>query len=640
MRAFIADHKPNRNLLIQAQPGVGKTHLAVEIAQSEATQGRRIFYAMQNHAHFNTIQAMPHACRAEWYHWLALTAESPDTGNTMCLYPDEMTTWTKKGYPAMKLCDSLCSVYKPNCEFRRQALRTENIIAGTHDHVALGMQVGDFDVAFVDELPLAAFLRPRHIPKDGLRLAGVGPAVDLAALLWDIADHAGEKETIQGRELFDRIGDLLLDVYAQFDDDYEGAKPEVPWISRPADVDKAPYWYIPDLLLLSVQEREAWTRGESQWLNRISLTRGGLMLLKRADPWDQLPAHMIFLDATGNPTIYRQIFERPVEVFSPNVERKGQVYQVAGRLNGTSTFLEKIPGERSERRTPKKRLSKQGLEALDWCEQMIALGGYESPGCVTFLDAVPEFEAVFGQGRCLHFFAQRGSNNLLECDAGFVVGTPQPDDRDLMKQAAMLMPRRARPFSLVESTVDGKQMIHPARGIELRAYQYFDERGQAERYVSGFWNDQDLNAMADVFREQEIIQAIHRFRPITRAVPVFVLTSTPTSEPLTGIFDDLPEALGELTGESIPAGIPNWRAWLRLKPKLMEWWFEGREIDNRLIAGFLDISENTIRRWNWLGIISAEFPDLWQPTKIAPKDKKGGNPKNGLAPTARTPIVN
>ena len=638
MLSYIREPKPARNLLIQAQPGVGKTHIAADVAQRLASdQGLRVLYAMQNHAHFETIQNMPHARNDLWYHWLALSAESPVTGNTMCQYADAMGAWTKKGYPAMKLCDSLCSMYKTNCEYRRQVLREERIIAGTHDHVALGMQISDFDVAFVDELPLAAFLRQRHIPLAGVRLEGAGPVVELSEALASAAAALTDKQTVKGKALLDQIGALLVDVYAQFED-YESALPLIPWISRPSDVERAAYWYMPDLLMLLVQERAAWEAQQSEWLERVVLTHNGLDLLKRADPWDSLPAHTIMLDATGSSALYRQIFDREVEAFSPNVERQGKIYQVTTRLNGIGTFLEVIPGEKTERRTKKRRLSVQGIEALDWCDRVIALGGFQRPGCVTFMDAVPEFEAVFGKGRVLHYFAQRGSNDLIDADAGFVVGCPQPADADIMRMVTMLYPRRIQPYHLVERD-DGHS--HPARTEEARTYQYFDARGQAGRVVSGFWSDLDLNVMADAQREQEIVQAIHRFRPITRIVPVYVLTSVPTAERLDGIYDEYTEALEAATGQRVPAQIANWRAWLRLQPQLMEWHITGQAVTYSTIAGALGIPENTIRRQKWLDAIQAEYPDLWQFTQaIVPvSDRRRGQPEKAIFPNnARVPL--
>jgi len=612
--SYAYEKRPNRVLLIRAQPGIGKTHLAVEIAQQFAENGTRILYAMPTHAHFETLANFPHFRESLWYHWLALHAESPATGNTMCLYPEEMTVWTQKGYNAMALCDRLCPMYKPNCEYRRQQYRTEPIVAGVHNHIALGMQISNYWLAFIDELPLKAFISPRHIPSSGLDLPGsVGP---LRELTQELAQLTSTGETYKGKVLLDLIGPLLEDVYAQFEDLYDG-KLAIPWISRPEDVKQVPYWYLEDLLTLLVQEWQAWEKGAEQWLERVIISPRGMDLLQRAQPWERLPARVVILDATGNEQIYRQIFGKNIETFAPNVKRKGRIYQIVNRLNGIGTMIEKVPGD-----AKKKRLSKNGLEALQLCKWISAQKDYKRPGAVTFMDAVPEFEEFFGAGRVLYFHNQRGSNDLLDCDAGFVVGAPQPKDTDLMKAVKILYPMRTRPFTLVERDGAYKQ-LKPARGEELRPYVYFDERGQAWRMISGFWNDRDLNTMADVFREQEIVQAIHRFRPISRDVPIYVLTSIPTSEILDGIYEDPREIL------DIPGGISNWEAWMKLVVWLRDRHDQGLPVTYDDIAEATGLPETTVRRWKWLDAILEAFPDLWQVDQIAPK---GGRPKRAIMP--------
>jgi hypothetical protein len=604
---YIMEKRPKRMLLIKAQPGVGKTYLAVKAAQQMAKSGQRVLYAMPTHAHWETMGEFDNFDGSYWYHWLALSTESPETHNTMCLFPTEMTTWTRKGYPAMKLCDSLCAIYKPNCEFRRQALRPERIIAGVHNHVSLGVSISDFDVAIVDELPLGAFLRPRHIPANAIRLNGVGPIADMSERL---AALCAAGETIQGWELLDQLGELMDDVYAQFEN-FQDALPTIPWVARAEDVAKAPYWYLPDLLSLLVQEKAAYDNGATEWLERVVITKHGLDLLQRSAPWDGLPSHVILLDATGNPSVYKQLLDREVEVYAPNVRRAGSVYQVVKRLHGIGTVLEVLPGEQ-DKKAKHQRLSKQGLEALEFCKAIIQQHGYKTPGCVTFKGAVPEFEAVFGAGRVLHFGAQRGANDLIECDAGFVVGAPQPQDGDIMRSVKILYPYRSKPFCLVEHNG-----MHPARSEELRTYQYFDERGQAQRMVGGFWNDKDLNAIADVSREQELVQAIHRFRPITREVPVYLLTSVPTDEPLTGIFEDFGEAL------SIPEEVGNWQAWRRLVAWLEEAYKLGQPVTYADVAEAAGIPEYAARRLKLLDVVLSEFPDRWQSDKIIPATGRG-----------------
>jgi hypothetical protein len=614
MTDYLQEKRTKDVLLVRAQPGVGKTHTAVEVVQEMAREGKRILYAMPTHAHFDTLADLEHWDNPLWYHWMALTAINPETGNSMCLYPRAMERWTQKGYPAMKLCDGLCQMFKSDCAYRQQRLRAEPIIAGVHNHVAMGMQIDDFDAVIIDELPLSAFLQPRHIPRDGLLLSGAGPVTDLSQTLsLLVSELVGglRKGRLQGKALLDEIGPILDDVYAQFDD-YQSALPTIPWVNKPEDVEKAAWWYLPDLLMLLVREKSAWEAGMKHWLERVMLTKNGLDLLMRADPWQDLPRKVIILDATGSTLLYKQLFNKDVELCAPMVQRKGKVFQVVGRLNGISTFL--------NGKDDKRGISKQAKEALVFCQEVIRRNDYQQPGAVTFKAAVPEFEEIFGVGRVLHFYGQRGSNDLIDVDALFVVGTPQPPNDNLMQMVAALWPQRVKPFAIEE--LDG-QIWTIVRSSELRQYQYFDERGQAERLVGGFWNDPELNILADVLREQELLQAVHRARPITRETPVWLISAIPTSEPLDKLFEDYGGAL------DVPEEIPNWQAWLKLITWLSEAQQRGEAVTYSDISQITGIPEATVRKRKWLDVILKVFPDLWTTSEIQPA---GGRAPRGITP--------
>lgn len=601
MLAYIDTKHPKETMLVRAQPGVGKTHAAIHIAQAAAKKGLRVLYAMPQHRHWETLENMPHFDYEYWYHWLALDATSPATGNTMCIYTEAMHKWTSKGYPAMKLCDSMCAFYKDKCEYRRQNQRKESIIAGVHDHVATGMSISDFDLAIIDELPVRAFLRPRYIPRDGIAIDGVGPVQDLAEILKTYPID-GPHKSIQGRELFAILEPYMDDVYAQFED-YKSAIPVIPWISKPADVDRASYWYLPDFLILAVRELKAYRDNQPEWLERIILTDKHLIMLERSEPWNKLPSHVIALDATGNAAAYEQLLGRKVRVVSPSVMRKGNVYQVTYRLNGISTTLKKSKGGT--------KLNEDGKEALKLCQAIIEERGYKNPGAVTFKNAVPEFEEFFGAGKVLNFFGQRGSNDLVDVDGLFVVGCPQPNDTEIMQQVKILYPDRMRPFGVVER--DGLPV--PARSDTERRYRYYrpaDGR-QAARMISGFWNDPDLETIAAIYREEELLQAIHRARPISREADVWLLTSIPTNEPLTDIFD--------MPADLLDSPIPNWFAWRKIRMAMDDAYTNGQVITYEWLAEVSKLPIKSLQRQKLLTLIGEKYSEFWQPALVPAKGK-------------------
>jgi hypothetical protein len=45
--------------------------------------------------------------------------------------------------------------------------------------------------------------------------------------------------------------------------------------------------------------------------------------------------------------------------------------------------------------------------------------------------------------------------------------------------------------------------------------------------ASGLWNDPDLQTILHQIREQEIVQSIHRVRPVLSTKPIWLLTSLP-----------------------------------------------------------------------------------------------------------------
>jgi len=624
MRAYAHEKRPGRLLLVTAQPGVGKTHAAVSLAQELAGEGLRVFYAMPTHDHYHTLSQLDHFNPDLWYHWLSFHATSPVTGNPMCMREHAFKAWTTKGYPAKELCRMLCPMHIENCEFRQQRKVITPTIAGTHDHVSLGLSVSNFDVAIVDELPMRAFHRPRRVPRTGIQADGIGPVKELGMFLANFP--LGPGKVLAGKDLLDFIGPYLVDVYAQFED-YQSAIPEIPWLKDEGDVKKAPYWYLPDLLFLLAPEYAAWEAGQTEWLERVIITTNDLILLTRAFPWGDLPVRTIALDATGNSAAYQQLFGhkgnefvgRRVEQVAPNVERVGHVYQIAYRLNGISTMTTDT-GFKDENNNKVRVLAEDGQEALDICKAIIEEKGYTNPGAVTFKGAVREYEKVFGAGNVLHFFGQRGSNDLVGVDALFVVGCPQPSDVAIMDLVKILYSERVRPFHLYDG------MPVPVRSEVKRRYNLFNAEGQQRaRHVSGFWNDGDLETIAAVYREDELVQAIHRGRPISRPCDVWLLTSIPTNEPLTAIYDK--------PGDVFNSPMPDWKAWRKIEALVPAWYEQGREIDAEMLEAEGMVKAETAWRYELVSAIVDRFPALYTTGKAIPRGKTGtGRPPKAAIP--------
>lgn len=573
-------------LLVKAQPGVGKTYAAIQLAQQIAQNGR-VLYMMPTHDHYHTLAAFPHFQNDNWYHWRGYNAPRPDNeSEPMCRFAPEAAVWMAKGYSLMSMCESLCPIYRQECPYRCQGKQTEPVIAGVHEHSVTGLAIDEFGLAVIDEMPLRAFLSPKNIPLSDIcpQSNSALPSHELQIKLLSLAATSGRGNT-RGKALLDAIGDLLGDVYAQVED--ARMLPAIPFLSRPEDVHKADSWYLPTLLKLLVSEWSLWKQGASSWMERVVLTTAGMTLYDRGKAWKKLPRRLIALDATANLTVYKQMFSgREIIEHTPHVQRQGSIYQVVSNYNGKGQMLE--GGEPTE----------SAGKLLSVCQTICKRNGYTKPGVITFKNVAPLFAQWIGEDRVAHFFGQRGSNDLADADALFVIGTPSPNDLTIMQSVTMLVDGRSEPFA-AKQTDNGA--VIPIRSVALRTYPYQIGGVVAARYVSGFWHDDDLQAMSDQYREMELLQSIHRARPLTRKVDVYLFSSVPIGEDLNGIYDHP----GPLIG--CPDSI-YWENWLKIAPYLET----ADNVTNEALAAVAGVSVGTVGNGGWLDAIREQNPNEWE----------------------------
>lgn len=603
-------------LLVKVPPGEGKTHAMVAVAQFYARHGKRGLWAASRHNMFSELANFPHFEPSLWYHWQGIGREVDDV--PMCKHSDAQARWAQLGYKAFELCKQLC-VYDGHiseCPYRLQEKRQEPLIFGQHQHLTSGMSISDFDFCVVDELPLGAFVDHRMIPIDGLDVGATGPTRTLTDTLASMCGDAQPKRRVSGAELFKRIGPILDDVYAQIELDL-GATPEVPRIYDAYQVSDAPYWYIMDFLTLAAAEHRAWRESWPLWAERIWLTRGGLHMLKRSDPWESLPIKIVVLDATAQADLYKIILRRDCQVYAPVVERKGHVYQVAGRLNGKRATLNH-GGD----------LSSSGREMLDIVKRM-ADG---RPGIVCWKSIAPHFAREFGEENVLTFGGLRGSNRLQDVGTLFVCGTPTPPHQDMIDLAAALSDD-VKPFFSLDP--DGNRIplySHGEREYRLsefgltQARDLFgpDTAGVTRRI--GYYKHPIIDAIHRQLREAEIIQALHRARVNLRDATVWLLTSTPTDEPIDGVWNDPPFGPPEI----------NWRIWLRLEPWLKAQHAAGASLTYENLAEAVDVTLNYVQHNKWLDVIASYMPDMWQISSLIPAGR--GRPGRIVVPLKESAI--
>jgi hypothetical protein len=540
-----------------------------------------------------------------------------------------MISWMKKGYPGMEMCLQLCTGdgHIHDCPFRRQSKRKEPIVYGRHEHLAYGVSVRDgFTLGVVDELPLKAFIRERkigHKQIDEVRGNG-GPLDALFDRLYNLIkfpESFGE-DTWWGHRLLDEIGPILDDVFAAVEVG-QLPLPEIPPLYEAKDVFDVPAFFWDDLLKKLSPEYECWKAGWVNWVPRVKVKPGvGLQILGRETVWENLPEALVVLDATGSPEIYEHIFRRPIhKIVAPSVKASGRIFQVVQRLNNITAVMEatgEVDDEGKKLYAPKKN----GAEMLKLAE-MIA-GHYERPGLVTFKGLKRHAPECFG-GRVLHFGGLRGRNVLKDVDCLIVAGGFCPPILAVMDACAAITDRM-KPFF-------GYSGSDPVSPWVPAAVRYVTKDGSwAWRYVSGFWNDPDLRAFLEQFRQAELVQSIHRSRinsrPESDPVDVWVLTSIPTQVELDGVYQCISEShLFPKRDTETHEGV-YWPHWLKIKPKLDELWAAGSAwVDAEMLAGWTGVQVETVRSQKWLSSIADYETERW-----ILKDKQIGNgrPRLGL----------
>jgi len=505
MTAYLAIPEPEHALLVKAAPGVGKTSAAVWAAEALAERGKRVLYAGPRHDFYGDVQAI-----AEhpdwWYEWLP-RQKGDDKKIETCRHCDKINTWMARGYQGMDFCSRVCGwdVVNEMCEYHAQKRHHEPLIFGQHQHVTLGHPL-PFDVVIGDECPVQAFTWQWRIPARFITPRRMDPTEPLTEVLHDLTRLAESEATIAGPDLLDLLGGAtrVREACEMFVMPLD-ALIIPPEIHGPDDVEDVPYAHLPHLAPLLAREARQAEQGKA-YPHRIVVTGGALMLLLRRRVAPKLPRHMIWMDATAEPRLYRAALERDVTVVDAQPELRGRVYQVYDRANGKASLLDK------EQKTTSK-----APQLAQQVERVIERGGYKRPAIISYQGVIAQTPAFQGMPHN-HYYAARGTNALEGCDVLIVAGTPQPPMRQIETLAKMLFFERDEAFRTAWTVRD-------------QPYAYADADGRGRAYpTSGFWADADMEAVLWAMREAEVIQAAHRARPVLHQVDVWLLTNLPLLE--------------------------------------------------------------------------------------------------------------
>lgn len=494
---YLAEPMPSSMLLIAAPAGIGKTTIGVGAAEREASSGGRVMYVGPRKEFFDDLQALAEH-PSWWYAWQSRHGGDLETGyGATCRWSRQIGTWLERGYAAKSFCSNprICgwNYWHQSCRYHAQETHAGKIIYAQYEHIALGHPLLEQMRLIVgDELPIRAFLHPWRVPPAAIVPEGMAPGA-AAALFTRLHTLATvPKATWTGDELLAALRgpEAVLTAAADYRDDIAAVEPE---LRGPDDAQDVPYYHLPATLSLLRREAERAAQGLPS-ISRVRVDPSGLTLLLRRAP-RQLPPHVIWLDATANAPLYATLFGRPVTVVRPQVALAGTVRQVWAGLNNKQAMT----GAPAKTEHVRAQIAR------------ILARGYARPAIISYKDLIKDL-LPSGEIPHAHFGGSRGTNRLQDCDCLIVVGAPQPPTPQLVDMAAMLYHERDEPFNTTWSTRDipfeGQPWAWP---------------------IGGFWDDADLQALVEQTRESELVQALHRARPLIRAVDVWLLTNVPLS---------------------------------------------------------------------------------------------------------------
>lgn len=492
--AYLDTPAPGHVLLIAAPAGLGKTTLAVEVAERHAAQGGRVMFLGPRRDFWDDLTPMMQQ-RQWWQRWLPRTEGQGQGVGQTCRHARKIGAWLQRGYDAMSFCtnSSICGwdYVRNECPWHQQAKNPKPIVFGQFEHVIAHPLSDSISLMIGDELPLRAMLHTWRIPAAFIvptNLDDTPQRVVMQRLRWVCDNHT---TMVTGETLMQHLGGA--EFVASATNDIAADAIMTPELSSENAVDDAPYGHVYQTLALLGAEARAALEGRS-YISRVQCWPEQLVLLMRRIP-EHTPSHVIWLDATGSPDLYSICFGRPVQLVAPDVRLQGNVRQVWASLNTKRDIV-------TDEETPK------GAHLRKQVQHIIQRHGYCKPALITYQHVIERFG--FDAGNATHFHGSRGTNRLQDHDALIVVGTPQPALHDIANIAAQLYARRSEPFKTAWTARD-------------RQYA-----GQPWAYsVSGFWDDPDLQLILEQHREAELIQALHRVRPLRRQVDVWLLTNLP-----------------------------------------------------------------------------------------------------------------
>lgn len=593
MQDYIRDGAPGTQLLLKAPAGTGKTHVAVQVAESVAMQGGTVLYLAPRRAMYAEMLAL--SKRPElWQQWDGRQAADPEKNKReTCRHAEPITQWMQRGWPAMQFCSKICGwdYIKDGCPFHAQKRDAKPIIVGTHPHLVLGHPIKHFDLIIGDEYPLNEFLHDWQIPGTAIAPMGIDDP-DLALLLADLARLASSGGSFSGPELIKLLGgpDRILAACQATQ-----ALADAPPIYKPSEIERVPYNHLEPLVKLMDREARLVRKG-ADYPHRLLLNGGNLhLLLRRAVNEAFASTKIIWLDATADVDLYERVTGWSCHVVKPEIERQATVMQVWDSTNNKGSIIS--DGVATEKLG---RIQHQ-------ISHIIRQNEYKRPAIISYMALQDEFAMA---AKFLHFHGNRGTNELINedftIDALFVVGTPNVNPLAVERMARMLFWERDTPFQLTTF-----EQLVPYSGHD------------AAIPVSGYWSDPDMQAVHAQLRDAELIQAAYRARPLTQSVDIWLLTSHPVAD----LAPDMLISIREMF--QAPPGVDPY-VWAQVVALADDAYSNERGISPHDIEQALDCSRQSANRY--VDLLIEKQPDRWERGIVPRVAGERGKPRKAASP--------
>lgn len=469
--------------VIKATPGLGKTHMAADLANAAHAKGLTVAVVV---GRLDFAEEWTRRLNAP-YVWQARARACE------CQDRAALKAWAAKGYTLPK-CE-------PWCPYERQkAERAGHVTIYQYPHLGLddGRLIAGADLVIIDESPLDVLLEPGHadagdVGRLAVTLGNFGdPGAPLAvALSKVITAQALARQALDGGELVKalaaQVGDVRAAVKAARSSPFGNPHPLPPAAEEKAPATLPRQWWGRFLLALAHDaaqpernpltgwgsDGEAW---RLTWYERPRV----LESCRRLDA----PA-VIVLDGSASEAVARQLYAPwPVEFVqvdappSPTV-RVVQVPTVAStrRSYGDATRVDSVA-----------RSIAMTCNAL----------GVTLDGGLCYKAATDQLAERLG-GTWLHYGGQRGTNALEGAQVLAIVASPTPRPDAMLRKAQALWS-------------DAPRLDTNRERVGVAAFRYADPR---------------LQAFADLAGAEELRQAAHRARPILSRTPTTLLIFSP-----------------------------------------------------------------------------------------------------------------